>query len=71
MIFPENIDSSYLLISRAGLCELQICNAAGGLWILPLKISANSSAPDDIITIESIGLDEIAQTSFHLTSTCQ
>jgi len=58
-------------VFRAGVFELQISNAVGGLWIVPLEISATSSAPDDIITIESIGLNKAAQTSFHLTSTCQ
>ena len=47
-----------------------MCSAEGGLWIVPLQICTNLATPDDIVTIESTGLNKVSKTSFHLTSTC-
>ena len=50
------------------VCDLSIYNDNGGLWVLPISLHALSAFPDDIITIEAVGLNKEAQVGFRLSS---
>lgn len=50
------------------MCDLEIANNKGGLWVLPLNVCASSASPDDTIVIEANGLDKEAHVTFTLSS---
>lgn len=50
------------------MCDLEISNNKGGVWVLPLYVHALSATPDDTIVIEANGLNKEAHVSFTLSS---
>ena len=51
------------------MCDLTIRSSKGGVWILPLNFHAIAPSPDDVITIEAVGLNKEARVTFRLSST--
>lgn len=49
--------------------ELLVQGATGGLWRFPLRLVATEPDPDDIITIEAVGLDRQSSVGIRLCST--
>ncbi|XP_078698604.1 cilia- and flagella-associated protein 47-like isoform X8 [Branchiostoma floridae x Branchiostoma belcheri] len=48
--------------------ELLVRSATGGVWRFPIRLCATEPTPDDIITIESVGLNKESAVAFRLTS---
>lgn len=50
------------------LVHLVISSSSGGIWRFPFRFAASDPAPDDVIIIESTGLNSESSVAFRLTS---
>ena len=48
--------------------QLCVTAATGGVWRYPVRFTSTEPTVDDVITIESIGLNKEASVGFRLTS---
>lgn len=48
--------------------QLVVSATSGGVWRFPLKLLATEPEVDDIITIESVGLNKESVVGFRMTS---
>lgn len=48
--------------------ELLVKGATGGIWKFPLRFVATEPEPDDVITINAVGLNKESSLAFRLTS---
>ena len=48
--------------------QLMISATSGGVWRFPLRVLATEPEVDDIITIESVGLNKESVVGFRMTS---
>ena len=63
-------DSSFLVAVRfcSHKTQLMITAASGGVWRFPIRVLATEPEVDDVITIESVGLNKESVVGFRMNS---